>query len=84
MAAAAVSPIISPLLSRAAKSKLTNWAGNLEYSTDRLHPAHSLEQIASYVRKEKKLKRRKIFQVKEERKTIQGVGNTPLLQQYCG
>ena len=56
MAAATSSPIVSPFLSWAAKSKLTNWAGNLEYSTDRLYPANSLEQITSYVKKEKQFK----------------------------
>ena len=49
----AASPIFSPLLSWAAKKKLTNWAGNLEYSTDRLYPANSLEEITSYVKKQK-------------------------------
>ena len=50
------SPIISPLLARAAKDKLTNWAGNLEYGTDRLYSANSLEQVRSYVKKQNKLK----------------------------
>jgi xylitol oxidase len=56
MAVAAASPLVSPLLSWAAKNKLTNWAGNLEYSTDRLFPAHSLEQITSYAKKRKQFK----------------------------
>ena len=50
------SPMISPLLARAAKDKLTNWAGNLEYGTDRLYSANSLEQVRSYVKKQNKLK----------------------------
>jgi len=50
------SPIISPLLARAAKDKLTNWAGNLEYGTDRLYSATSLEQVRSYVKKQNKFK----------------------------
>src|SRR5882762_3128913 len=50
------SPMISPLLARAAKDKLTNWAGNLEYGTDRLYAANSLEQVRSYVKKQNKLK----------------------------
>ena len=45
------SPVISPLLARATKDKLTNWAGNLEYGTDRLYSANSLEQVRSYVKK---------------------------------
>src|SRR5437588_902074 len=50
------SPVISPLLAWASKDKLKNWAGNLEYSTDRLYFANSLEQVRSYVKKENKLK----------------------------
>jgi xylitol oxidase len=50
------SPIVSTLLAWASKNKLTNWAGNLEYSTDRLYSANSLEQVRSYVSKQRKLK----------------------------
>ena len=50
------SPVISPLLAWASKIKLKNWAGNLEYSTDRLYSANSLEQVQSYVKKQSKLK----------------------------
>lgn len=50
------SPIISPLLAWASKSKLTNWAGNLEYSTDQMYSASSLQQVRSYVKKQSKLK----------------------------
>ena len=50
------SPAISPFLTWAAKDKLKNWAGNLEYSTDRLYSASSLEQARSYVKKQNKLK----------------------------
>jgi xylitol oxidase len=50
------SPIISPLLAWASKDKLKNWAGNLEYSTDRLYSANSLEQVQSYVKKQGRLK----------------------------
>jgi len=56
MAAAATNPLVSPLLSWAANNKLTNWAGNFEYSTDHLFPAHSLEQITSYAKKRKQFK----------------------------
>src|SRR6266852_7058641 len=55
-AAVAASPVISPLLAWASKDKLKNWAGNLEYSTDRLYSATSLEQVQSYVKKQSKLK----------------------------
>src|SRR6202163_2352740 len=50
------SPAISPLLAWASNNKLKNWAGNLEYSTDRLYSANSLEQVRSYVKKQNKLK----------------------------
>jgi len=55
-AAVVASPVISPLLSWAFNDKLKNWAGNLEYSTDRLYSADSLEQVRSYIRQESKLK----------------------------
>jgi len=55
-AALMASPMISPLLAWAPGDKLKNWAGNLEYSTDRLYTANSLEQVRSYVRKQSKLK----------------------------
>src|SRR5713101_8979388 len=50
------SPVISPLFAWASSDKLTNWAGNLEYGTDRLYSANSLEQVRSYVKKQNKLK----------------------------
>ncbi|HEY2120318.1 MAG TPA: D-arabinono-1,4-lactone oxidase [Candidatus Acidoferrum sp.] len=48
-------PYASRLLGRAT-DKLKNWAGNLDYSTDRLYSATSLEQVQAYVKKENKLK----------------------------
>jgi alditol oxidase len=51
------SPALSPLLTWASNNKkLKNWAGNLEYGTDRLYSADSVEQVRSYVRKQSKLK----------------------------
>jgi len=55
-AAVIASPVISPLLAWASKNKLKNWAGNLQYSTDRLYSANSFEQVRSYVKKHSKLK----------------------------
>jgi alditol oxidase len=49
-------PYASRLLAHAAADRLKNWAGNLEYSTDRLYSASSFEQIAAHVRGENKLK----------------------------
>ena len=51
---AAASPLIPPAFS--ANKKLTNWAGNLTYSTDHLQEAASVEQIRSVVRSNDKLK----------------------------
>ena len=50
------SPIISPLLAAMPDDKLTNWAGNLEYGTERLYSANSLEQVREFVPKQSKLK----------------------------
>jgi alditol oxidase len=50
------SPLISPLLSWASGEKLTNWAGNLEYSTQNLYPATSLEQVREFVKNQSSLK----------------------------
>jgi xylitol oxidase len=43
-------------LAWASKIKLKNWAGNLEYSTDRLYSATSMDQVRSYVKQNSKLK----------------------------
>jgi xylitol oxidase len=56
LAAVIASPVISPLLARASKNKLKNWAGNLAYNTNRLYAANSLEQVTDYVQKESRLK----------------------------
>jgi len=55
-AAMIASPVISPLFAWASSNKLKNWAGNLEYSTDRLYFANSLEQVRGYVKKQSKIK----------------------------
>ena len=49
-------PMISRLAAWAAPEKLTNWAGNLEYSTEKLYTAESAAQVANFVKKESKLK----------------------------
>jgi alditol oxidase len=48
--------IIAPLSAWMAKQKLTNWAGNLTYGTDRLREATSVEQIRSILRSQDKVK----------------------------
>ena len=49
-------PVVSPLLAWASGEKPKNWAGNLEYGTDRLSPANSLERVQELVRRQTKLK----------------------------
>ncbi len=49
-------PVLSPLLSWAAKERLKNWAGNVEYGTERLYSAGSVEQVQEFVKKQSKFK----------------------------
>ena len=49
-------PVLSRVLSWAAGDKLKNWAGNFEYSTERLYSANSLEQVREFVRNQPNLK----------------------------
>jgi xylitol oxidase len=55
-AATVVSPVVSRLSEWSGGERLKNWAGNLDYSTDRLYATTSLEQVRDYVKKEGKLK----------------------------
>jgi xylitol oxidase len=54
--AAIASPVIARLSVWADKQKLTNWAGNITYSTDRLQEAASVDQIRNILRSEDKVK----------------------------
>jgi alditol oxidase len=54
--ALAATPLVARLLAWAAPEKLMNWAGNLEYGTDRLYPAQSLEQVQQFVKQHSRLK----------------------------
>jgi alditol oxidase len=47
---------LSPLLGWAWEGKLSNWAGNLAYSTERLRTANSVDDVRAFVKQEKKLK----------------------------
>jgi xylitol oxidase len=47
---------ISPVFAWTAGERLTNWAGNLVYGTDRLYSANSLQQVRDYVKRESNLK----------------------------
>jgi xylitol oxidase len=49
-------PIISPLLAAMPDEKLKNWSGNLEYGTEHLYSANSVEQVREFVAKHSKLK----------------------------
>jgi xylitol oxidase len=49
-------PILSPLASWASDDKLKNWAGNYQYSTDKLDKARSIPQVQELVKKYSKLK----------------------------
>ena len=42
-------PILSPLLAWASGDKLKNWAGNIEYGTEQLYAADSVEQVKRFV-----------------------------------
>jgi xylitol oxidase len=48
--------MLLPLLSFGWMEKLTNWSGNLEYSTERLQPANSLDEVRAFVKQKQKLK----------------------------
>src|SRR6266446_10490493 len=56
LAAIFASPVLMRLLAWAGGERLKNWAGNLEYSTDRLYAATALEKVRDYVKKENKVK----------------------------
>jgi len=45
-------PVVSPVLAWALGEKLKNWAGNFEYSTERLYSANSLQQVRDFVGKQ--------------------------------
>ena len=43
--------LIAPLESWAQHEKLKNWAGNLEYSTDKIYYPRSVEEVQQLVKK---------------------------------
>jgi len=49
-------PATSPRAAWASGGKLKNWAGNLEYGTERLHSAKSLDEVRRFVKSESALK----------------------------
>jgi alditol oxidase len=50
------SPVVAPLSTWAQKQRLTNWAGNITYSTDQVEEAASIEQIRAVLRAQDKVK----------------------------
>src|SRR5580692_7169430 len=50
------SPAVLRVLAWAGTDKLTNWAGNLEYGTNRLYAAKSFDEVQDFVKKQAKLK----------------------------
>src|SRR6202041_2744311 len=56
LAATFASPTVVRMLAWAGGEGLKNWAGNLEYSTERVYTSASLEQVKAYVKKENRLK----------------------------
>ena len=50
------SRFVAPMMAWAGADKITNWAGNIEYSTDRLQLSASVEQVRDCVRKQSHLK----------------------------
>jgi xylitol oxidase len=54
----AAAPVVSSFLawSQEKKEKLRNWAGNVDYSTDELFSASSVEQAKEFVKQHKRLK----------------------------
>jgi len=50
------SHFLAPLLTWAIAEKLKNWAGNLEYSTENLYSAQTLEQVQEFLKKQSSLK----------------------------
>jgi xylitol oxidase len=56
LSTALTSPVLAPIAAWAGKQKLTNWAGNLTYSTSRLHEVASVNQIRSFLKAQDKVK----------------------------
>src|SRR3989442_1534859 len=56
ISAMTASPAVSPLIAWAAGDKLKNWAGNVDYSTENLYSASSINQVQEFVKKQNKLK----------------------------
>ena len=56
ISAMTASPAVAPLIAWAAGDKLKNWAGNVDYRTENLYSATSINQVQEFVKKQNKLK----------------------------
>jgi alditol oxidase len=56
LSAIVTGPALSSLFAWGEGEKLKNWAGNLEYSTDRLQSGNSPEQVRAFVKRQSKFK----------------------------
>jgi len=50
------SRFVAPMMAWAGADKITNWAGNIGYSTDRLESSESLEEVRAFVKKQSRMK----------------------------
>jgi xylitol oxidase len=50
------SRFVAPMMAWAGADKITNWAGNIEYSTNRLESSASVDEVRDFVRKQSRLK----------------------------
>ena len=50
------SRVLSPFWTWSSNQKLTNWAGNLEYGTEKIYPAKSVKEVQDFVRNRNKFK----------------------------
>jgi alditol oxidase len=54
--ASATGGLFSPLLAWAEGEKLTNWSGNIDYGTDKLQSAESVEKVQEFVKQQTNFK----------------------------
>ena len=54
--ALSLSPLVAPLAAFGAKEKLTNWAGNLEYSTDVVFYPKTVAEVQQLIKEHNKIK----------------------------
>src|SRR6267378_876916 len=50
------SRFVVPMIAWAGGEKISNWAGNIEYSTDRIQSSASAEEVRDFVRKQSRMK----------------------------